>query len=263
MKKIVNIIDKKFGSTLTCYLHNDGDDEVKNAQRPAMVIFPGGAYEIVSDTENECVSSAFFSKGFNTFVVKYSVKRKAKNMQPLKEAATAILMIRENAKEWEINPNQVVVCGFSAGGHLAGSIGILYKNKELLKSLNTEQSKIRPDAMVLCYPVVCTGEHIYKNAFYRLTGHGHYNSDYEKYSLEKFVDSDTPPAFIWHCVDDDCVDVENSMILMAELKKNNIPLEAHFFEKGGHGLSVCENYPHAAHWLTLCSEWIFERFSLL
>lgn len=265
MVKISYQLTNGSNKILECYLHETSEAMPLRKVRPAILIFPGGGYEYCSDRENEPVVSVFFSKGFQVFVLKYSVMQEALNMQPLKDAAAAMLAIRENAKQWNVLADKVAVCGFSAGGHLAGSIGVLAKRPELLKQLKTTTEAILPDALILSYPVITSGEYAHRGSFRNLTGFDQEEEISRSYSLEKHVDATTPPTFIWHAVDDGAVPVENAIMFIQALRKHNVPFECHLFEKGGHGMSVCNQEvdcvnPHCAHWIELCTEWLCERF---
>lgn len=248
------------GATLTACLHSP-DDRV----RPAVLVFPGGAYRFCSPRENGPVTSRFFDYGYNVFALCYSVGENARDLQPLAEAAMAMLLLRKNAAEWRLDPKRIAVCGFSAGGHLAGSLGLLCHTPRLLERLGATAGQIRPDAMVLCYPVVSSGEYAHRESFFNVTGQQQGGSLWDGLSLEKHVTPEAPPTFIWHTADDATVPVENAIMLAAALQQNKVPWEAHIFYKGGHGLSTCNDEagtpnPHCAHWLPLCAEWLADVF---
>ena len=107
-------------ATLTVYLH-ENNDEVSIKKRPFILVIPGGGYEMVSEREAEPVINEFYRMGYHAGVLRYSVGQAALNLQPMKEGITAIKILRERAVEWNIISDQIAVCGFSAGGHLAGS----------------------------------------------------------------------------------------------------------------------------------------------
>lgn len=265
MNKTIYQLKNGSNKCLECYLHEPSEAMPSRKVRPGILIFPGGGYEYCSDRENEPVASVFFAKGFQVFVLKYSVMEEAKEMQPLKDAASAMLAIRENAQAWNVFSNKIAVCGFSAGGHLAGSIGVLAKRPELLEQLNTTTEAILPNALILSYPVISSGEFAHRGSFKNLTGSDHDDEVSQSYSLEKYVDAMTPPTFIWHAVDDGAVPVENAIMFIQALRKHGVPFECHLFEKGGHGMSVCSKEvdcvnPHCAHWIPLCTEWLCDHF---
>ncbi len=229
---------------LTTYIIGNSKDMDIKRRRPAILIFPGGGYEFISERESEPPALAFMAKGYNTFVLKYSVSPEARFPVQLNQAEAALAYIRENADELNTDPNAVVVMGFSAGGHLAGSLSLM--------------GKIRPDAMVLCYPVITSGEFAHRDSFKALG---------KNISLEEYVSEDTPPAFLWHTYDDGCVPVENSFKMAEALKRKNVPFELHIFDGGGHGMSTCSIEsegskdspninPHVGKWIELCAEWL-------
>jgi acetyl esterase/lipase len=265
MIKVYENVGANGGATLTGYIHSPSREMPNYDNRPAILVIPGGGYSMVSDRENEPVALAFFAEGFNVFALQYSVGAAARDMQPLLEAAAAIAMMRSRAAEWHIIADKIAVCGFSAGGHLAGSIGILYNKPELLERGGYAPDQVRPDAMALCYPVITSGAEAHRGSFTNLTGSSLDDEANREYSLELYVTDKTPPAFIWHCVDDTCVPVDNSIILIEALRKHKVPFEAHLFEKGGHGISVCTREvgtpnPHCAHWVELFCEWLRAKF---
>ena len=130
------------------------------------------------------------------------------------------------------------VCGFSAGGHLAASVGILWKRAGWAAALKASDEEIRPTGMVLCYPVVTAGEKAHRGSIENLLGPEREDVSPLSVSLEKQVGTDCVPAFIWHTRTDPSVPVENSLYLAAALAENGVPFEMHVFPRGGHGLSL-------------------------
>ena len=101
----------------------------QNTNRPAVIVCPGGGYVYCSPREGEPIALRYASKGFHAFVLRYSVGFEAKDFAPWKQVDWAIALLREHAEEWHINPNQIVTCGFSAGGHVAFAAGLMGENK--------------------------------------------------------------------------------------------------------------------------------------
>lgn len=122
-----------------------------------MIICPGGAYEGLSDREAEPVAIPFFAAGYNVYILEYSVGMKAGGFRSLCQLAATISEIRKHAVEWYTIPEKIAVCGFSAGGHLAASLGVLFNKPEFLKVYKTSEN-IRPDALILSYPVITANE---------------------------------------------------------------------------------------------------------
>ena len=230
--------------------------------RDAILILPGGAYCGHAAHEAEPVVRAFMPHGFNCFVLYYSVGEKAKFPRPLQDASLAIAHLKKNAKKYNINPERIFVLGFSAGGHLAASIGTMY-NRDFAAFEGMEKGENKPCGMILCYPVATLGE--YTHPFSRLRVMGRDSFEWEEceiYSPDRQVDSDTVPAFIWHTASDKDVSYKNSLILTRALIDNGIPAELHIYPFGHHGLSVatkeieCGNpsnvNPHVANWVRDC-----------
>lgn len=218
-----------FIPTLTTYVL---DDPMENrAKRPAVVICPGGGYQFCSPREAEPIAAQFNAAGFHAFVLNYSVAPQFKYPRALEEVSMSVALVRENAEEWMVDQDKIAVCGFSAGGHLACSLGVLW-NEDVIK--RADQAN-RPNAMILAYPVITAGEFAHTGSFDNLCQ----TEEQKKYnSLETHVDGETPPAFIWHTYEDTCVPVENSLLLAGEMRKKEIPFELHIYQKGGHGLST-------------------------
>ena len=155
-------------------------------------------------------------------------------------------------------PEQIAVCGYSAGGHLALSGAVL----DLPGGEAAAQQ--RPNAVLLAYPVVTAGAHAHRGSFVRLSG-SEDPADHQKFTLEDKITPDTPPVFVWHTMEDATVPVENTLLLLAALRKNRVPCEVHLFEKGGHGTSISTAEvdaasAHRAHWVQLAVEWLNDTF---
>lgn len=233
----------------------DNPPEMNNDKRPALLICPGGGYEWTSDRENEPIALQFLARGYNVFVLKYSVGKMASELRPLHEAALAIEHIRENAQKYNVDPKRVYIIGFSAGGHVALSSGTLLKKDS------------RPNAMVLCYPVVTAACPTHMGSLYQFCGTEQPSEEQKNlFSLDLHVDGDTPPAFIWHTENDASVPVQNSKNLALALSKNGVNHELLLFPEGYHGLSLAthetchdipENEPHPASvWVELADKWL-------
>ena len=226
--------------------------------RPAMLVIAGGGYQGVSDREKECIAFTFLAEGFCAFALEYSVSPVHYPAQ-LIEGCMAMAYIRENAAEFRIDENHVGVTGFSAGGHLAAMLAIIYDEKEVKTVLGHKVSLCRPDAAVLAYPVISSGEKAHFGSFDSLCGDD--LALKERLSLEKRVTPDSVPAFIWATANDGAVPSENSLMLAAAYKENGVPFELHIFENGVHGLSLATeetgnvNAPVAA-WVGLCITWL-------
>ncbi len=232
---------------------------------PAVIICPGGAYWMISERENLPVAKKYYGAGYHVFVLdQYPVRDKAKGYAPLQLLARSIAMVREHAQEWLVEENHIAVCGFSAGGHLAASLGTLYDDEQFLQVCKT-QGNIRPDAMILCYPVITAGEFAHADSICNVSGNVVGTPEYKYWSLEKHVDANTPPTFLWHTAPDDLVPVENSLAMAMALSAAKVPFEMHIFPEGGHGMSVCTTevgclHPYNSRWVDLSIAYLNRLF---
>ncbi len=227
-------------ATLDTYILNQLKELQGERRRPLVLICPGGGYGHVAEREAEPIAVRMNSMGMNACVLRYSLLPNEFPCQ-LYEAAFAMKYIRDHAEEWGVHANKIIAAGFSAGAHVTASLGTLWEQEELADfcktELRCERETIRPDGMLLGYPVITSGEHAHKMSFVRLLGDRH-NELLETVSLEKRVTSNTPKTFLWHTVADESVPVENSMLLAKALKENDVPFELHIFPKGNHGLGL-------------------------
>ena len=205
------------------------------------MVVPGGGYSMVSPTEGELVAKEYYRKGYNAFVVTYTtnlLKRSPLRMQPLKDLSKAVMFVRKRAEQFNIDPTKVTICGFSAGGHLCGSLAVHHDAKELVLDGEYEGINNRPDAVILSYPVITSGEYGHKDSFISLFGSNATQEELDYMSLEKHVTKETPPTFIWHTATDELVPVENSYLFANACKEQGIAFEHHVFGNGKHGLSL-------------------------
>lgn len=232
--------------------------------RPAIVICPGGGYEEVSWREADPVAEKYFAAGYQVFILNYSVGADAVNFKPLLQLANTVAHIRANSAVWCVDPGKIAVCGFSAGGHLACSLGTLFNNSKFLSSID-RNAHIRPDAMVLAYPVITADEYAHRGSIENVSGAKEGSEEYCWFDLTRYVDADTPPAFLWHTAEDSCVPVENSMKLAFALSSAGVPFEYHIFPKGEHGMSVCTKEvdsldAYNARWMAWSIQWLNDLF---
>ncbi len=250
------------GASLTGYLRQPSESMPDYTVRPGVLILPGGGYEHCSQRESDPVAVKFLNAGYQVFLLEYTTVSTAPaplGFAPLLDAARAILHLRRNAAELCLDPDRLAVCGFSAGGHLAASTAILADCETVCKTLGVPGEQLRPNAVLLAYPVITAGEWAHKGSIANLAGED--PALWELFSLEKQVRPGLPPFFIWHTVADETVPVQNSLLLVQELQKYKTPYELHLFTHGEHGSSTCSrevNYPdsHNAAWLPLCIDWL-------
>lgn len=250
---------------LTTYLISYSES-IAMKRRPLILICPGGGYHFVSDREAEMFALQWNAYGFHAAVLRYSV---APAVYPaaLLELGKAMLMIKEHAKEWDIDPDKIILEGSSAGGHLAASFGMFWKRPFLAEKLGTDSKMLRPAGMILNYPVISSGAYAHGDSFRNLLG-DRYEEMKEEMSLENQVSADTPPTFLWHTNEDKSVPAENSLLLAMEMRKHHIPVELHLYAKGGHGLALADERtmgregngvePECCSWMELAYCWVKE-----
>lgn len=265
MKTVSFLPGPDSGARVVGYLHDVSDEILARKVRPCVVICPGGAYRYLSAREADPPAMAFFSKGYQVFLLYYSVQEKAKDLRPLTDASKTLLEIRRRSGEWQIDPKRIAVCGFSAGGHVAASLGTLWDSSALKDKMDTFGGRNRPDALILCYPVITVGEYTHEESALHVCGGTPTEEQVRFFSLEKQVSEKTPPAFLWHTCEDASVPVENTLLFAAALRRAGVPFECHIFPNGQHGLSLCNEEvgtPNArcADWFPLCSKWLSELF---
>lgn len=246
------------GALVKGYLWDDYDTLSAHKTRPALVICPGGAYRWRSPREKDPPAFEFLSMGYQAFILEYSCGESAGECRPVRELAETVRLLRRNHKAWRIDPDKIAVLGFSAGGHLAASLGALWNDPELALPAQS-----RPDALVLCYPVISTGEFAHEESAQWVSGGD--EALRGKLHLWERVTADFPPAFLWHGGEDDSVPPENSLLLAVELKRHGVPFEYHLFGSGAHGISTCTQEVETPDevcraWLPLCKTWLNRRF---
>lgn len=230
-----------------------------NASKSAVIIFPGGGYShLAINKEGFKAAKWLNSQGITAFVLKYRLPddriMENKSVAPLQDAQRAIRLVREHAEKWNIDSTKVGIMGFSAGGHLASTISthfdeVVYPNHSGISA--------RPDFSILIYPVVSLEDSItHQGSRKRLLGDNPSNDLITHFSNETQVTQKTPPAFLVHAVDDKSVPIENSLKYMQSLSEANIPVESHFFEKGGHGFGLGGHLESAGSWPELLLKWM-------
>ncbi len=228
--------------------------EIGLRNRPAVIICPGGGYEYLSDRESQAVAMRFSSFGINAFVLEYSICTAFP--AALLELAEAVKFVRENSDKFDINPDKILVCGFSAGGHLSASLGTLW-NSDYLKNILGNTEPYKPNGMILSYPVITSGEYCHQGSIDSILGKTPTAEMLDLVSLEKQVTEATPKTFIWHCADDGCVPPENTFDFIKSLSKNNVSFECHIYPNGGHGLALSDlsTASYDGHINLVCAEW--------
>ncbi|MBQ8973580.1 MAG: alpha/beta hydrolase [Clostridia bacterium] len=218
--------------------------------RGAVIICPGGGYEIKADHEGAPVAQMLNEAGISAYVLDYHVYPCAMQA-PLSDALRAIRLVRHMGYEL------VGILGFSAGGHLACSASTLYDWLKPERGDEIDALCARPDALIACYPVVTMGRYTHIGSRDRLLGAlAQDESTQRRFSAELNVTPNTPPAFLWHTASDDGVPVQNTLQLAAAYAQNGVPFALHVFPQGPHGLGLAPEYPDIARWAELCQDWL-------
>lgn len=241
MKTEVITLNEERNVTLTVYLQQVGGEFANILKRPAVLVLPGGGYQMCSDREAEPIVMPYLKAGYHAFVLRYSLREHAVWPNPLNDYDEAMALIRRKAEEWNLYADKIAVIGFSAGGHLAASAATMSVN--------------RPNAAILGYPVINE-----ENA--RI---------WEKTAPDTVsaVDKDTCPCFVFATRTDTTVPVENSLQFVTALAANNISFETHIYAYGPHGFSTAEESVltpgtricnRAPHWVADSIEWLKDMF---
>lgn len=246
----------------------ENNPEMPNIKRPVVVICPGGAYISVSHREGEPIALQFLAKGYHAVVLNYSIHPNAHYPTALLEVARVVQTLRQRAEDWLIDTDKIIVMGFSAGGHLAASYACFWSENLISNALGCTAQMLRPNGLILGYPVITSGEYAHRNSFVFLLGE-RYDELVGKMSLEKQVNCENPPTFIWHTITDEAVPVENSKLFAEALQEKEIPVELHLYPEGMHGLALANEFtavndqwivPSCQDWVELALLWLADTY---
>ena len=237
--------------------------DIVTEPRRSIVICPGGGYRFRSPREAEPIALVFAAMGFNCFVVEYHVAP-AVHPAALFDVAHAVAWVRAHAEEYHANPNAIAVMGFSAGGHAACHLGVRWHDAAQMAEFGLTPEQAKPNAMVLCYPVITAGKYAHRGSFEHLTACTDLDV-HVQFSLEEKVTDQTPPTFLWHTWEDGSVPVENSLLFASAMRRCGVQGEVHIFPKGGHGLALAnpltssspdQNIPECAQWPEMAARFL-------
>ena len=247
------IVSKVSRPSLTIFLPPKG-----KATGAAIIICPGGGYtNLAMGYEGTDVARRYNESGIAAFVLKYRIPDDStmvnKEIGPLQDAQRALLVLRSRALEWGIDPKRIGIMGFSAGGHLASTAGTHFKKSYIP---NPDNISLRPDFMILIYPVISFTKPIaHAGSAQNLLGAHSSPEKIIEYSNEMQVSDQTPPAFLVHAKDDDAVPYANSIVFAEALKKHHVPVEVYLYEQGGHGFGMTNLTSHHS-WMDLSIQWL-------
>ncbi|HUV01459.1 MAG TPA: alpha/beta hydrolase [Bacteroidales bacterium] len=228
----------------------------------AIVICPGGGYWILAyDLEGTDIARYLNSIGVAAIVLKYRLPTYGNcvipHKAPLMDAQRSMRLVRFNAARWNIDPDKIGIMGFSAGGHLASTLGTHFDYGNPAATDSVEEMSCRPDFMVLMYPVITfTDPVMHTGSRDALLGKDPDRTLAEYYSNELQVKDDTPPAFFVHADNDTGVPVENSLLLYKALRSKRIPAELHILSEGDHGFGLGVGNDHVASWTVSLKLWL-------
>lgn len=234
INKVIQLRDDDPEITLTTYVQDEAWKK-----RDAILVIPGGGYSCVcSDREGEPIALAFLSRGVNAFVLHYSVGKKAVFPRPLIDASLAMKHIKEHAEEYHIDPERVFCTGFSAGGHLAASLGTFWNIPEITEA-GIPEGINKPAGMILCYAVLIGGEGAHKGSFYNILGKTDpTDEELSRWSIEKHIGEQTVPAFFMHTSNDPVVPVRNALDTASVMAAQHKKFELHIYPDGPHGVAL-------------------------
>ncbi|MAX24039.1 MAG: alpha/beta hydrolase [Phycisphaeraceae bacterium] len=226
--------------------------KVKNR---AVIVCRGGGYQGLAEHEGAPFAKLFAMHGYTAFVLTYRV---APNRFPAghSDLCRAIRMVRSKASEFAIDPNDVTILGFSAGGHLVSTVATQPDVHVEAEDDLAETFSARPDRLLMGYPVISFTQFPHMGSCNNLLGEGHTEQQRKQFSNELNVDANTPPTFIFFTSDDPVVPVENGLLFAMACRKHNVPIELHSFEHGPHGMGLAANDEHIGLWIKLMTNWM-------
>lgn len=259
---------------MDAYLPDKSPEMPMMDTRPAMMICPGGGYGFTSDREAEPVALTFLAAGYTAFVLRYSVKEYAAFPNSLCDLMRAMAHVRKNAAHFSIDADKIGVIGFSAGGHLAASLGVFWQDAEILQTAGCAAEDVRPNALLLIYPVIDVASRTHSGTAKNLvqnTPEEEKAALLKKLSLQNRVGPHVPPTFIFSTFYDNAVPVESSLWFAEALVQNEIPFELHIPQDGVHGLALANRVTArtpdglnagVAEWPRLATRWLDNLFGM-
>lgn len=227
----------------------------EKANGAAVVICPGGGYGMLMMTyEGNDIAAWLNEQGVAGIVLQYRIAP-YQHPAPLLDAQRALRTVRAHAAEWKIDPKRIGIMGFSAGGHVASTLGTHYDAGDPKADDPIERAGCRPDFMLLIYPVITMGPKANAGSKQNLLGKNPAPELMESLSNEKQVTAQTPPAFLAHSKLDRVVPVEDSQMFYDALKAHSVAAEFLELPTGDHGLG-CGKGALWAEWQTKCLEWM-------
>ena len=226
-----------------------------------VVVCPGGGYHnLAMDHEGQQIAEWLNGLGAAAFVLKYRLGPRYHHPVEMNDGLRAMRFVRSRAREYGIAVDRIGIWGFSAGGHLASTVGTHLDNGNPSATDPIERVSSRPDFMILAYPVISFATpYVHRGSMENLLGKKPDPALVRLLSNELQVSGQTPPTFLFHTDSDDVVPVENSVLFYEALKRNHVPAEMHIFERGPHGVGLAKKDPALSHWPELLAQWFRTR----
>ena len=232
------------------------------ASGTGIVVCPGGGYQhLAMGHEGVEIADWLNDLGIAAFVLDYRHRGKGYgHPAPLLDVQRAIRTVRSRAEDWHVDPHRIGVIGFSAGGHLAASVGTHFDPGTPDADDPVDRLSCRPDFLILCYPVIALGESFTHAGSQRnLLGADPPTDLIYDLSPEKQVTSQTPPTFLFHTDADRGVAAENSVAFYTALRKAKVPAELHIYAQGEHGVGLARGVAGTADWPDRLAAWLRGR----
>ncbi len=223
--------------------------------RPAVIVLPGGGYNVLAPHEAEPIAEWLGSLGLASFVCRYRVWPN-RHPAPLHDAERALRLVRARAAEWGVDPKRVAVLGFSAGGHCAATVSCHGQPGQPDHADPIERQNGRPDAAILCYPLISLQPWSHAGSRERLLGRDADPELVRQLSLEFAVHDRCPPTFMWSTGDDTATPIFNNLHYAAALRRHGVPFALHIYPTGRHGLGLAQDVPHVRDWTGACASWL-------
>lgn len=227
----------------------------------AVIVFPGGGYSHIATGKEGVLSARWLAPlGITTFVVQYRLGPRYHHPAMLQDGLRAVRTVRARAAEWRVDPARIAILGYSAGGHLASTVGTHWN--DTVSDARPRRDAIdaasaRPDLMLLVYPVVTMDSALtHRGSRRNVIGDSAAPALVALLSSERQVTVQTPPTFLVGSTDDTTVPIENSIQLYRALRDAKVPVELHVFESGRHGFGTAVDNPYLAQWLPLAASWL-------
>jgi acetyl esterase/lipase len=234
----------------------------QNVARSAVIICPGGGYaHLAMDHEGKQIAEWFNNLGITAFVLQYRNNSSGhRHPVPMNDGQRAIRTVRARVDEWKVDPAKIGVMGFSAGGHLASTLGTHFDAGQSDAEDPIERTSSRPDFLILCYPVISMTEaFMHRGSRDNLLGKDAVQAQARSLSNELHVTAQTPPTFIFQTDADQSVPAENCVVFYLALRRAGVPAELHIYQDGRHGVGLARDLPATSTWPDRLRDWLLVR----